>query len=547
MTTSAGVIATFNQEEYILEAVASLAGSVDEIIVIDDASTDATGDLLDRMSYDNLRVIHNETSRGVSRAFNTAIALASSDVILIQGGDDRSLPTRAMLQKAAMADAGVAMVYSNPRVINAAGRLLPTWLAPEFSPEPADPLAALALGNNFICAPSAAFRRTDFLEVGGFHAGLDLLQDHDLWLRLAERGDLRKLSDPVVEYRKHGSNISRDYVGLDSPKQRRIRVEQEFVANHFIEHSTPESRLRMARAIGLDMVAFAAMTPEDQMTMIQLSHPDRIVLQRGVARLVALAGGPDPDAALARLGLTLRDLDRFSSLADHDGLGELQRALSIGGAMNQRSSVGVAKVDPEARVDVGSRVDASAVIWRGAHVRENAKIGAGTSLGQFVYVGPGAIIGSNCKVQNGAMIYEPAVVGDGVFIGPGVVLTNDRAPRAVTVDGRPKSAADWTAVGVRIDDGASLGARVVCVAPVVVGSWALVAAGAVVTRDVVPYALMAGVPAKRVGWVGRAGERLVRDGEDWVCPIDGSRFREDGEAESARLTPLDSEMRDRSA
>lgn len=198
----------------------------------------------------------------------------------------------------------------------------------------------------------------------------------------------------------------------------------------------------------------------------------------------------------------------------------------------------MATIDPEARVDPGSRVDASAVIWRGTHVRENAEIGAGTSLGQFVYVGPGASIGRNCKVQNGAMIYEPAIVGDGVFIGPGVVLTNDRTPRAVTTDGRPKSAQDWTAVGVRIDDGASLGARVVCVAPVVVGRWALVAAGAVVTHDVVPYALMVGVPARRIGWVGLAGERLVRGDEDWVCPVDGSRFREDGEGDSALLTPL---------
>ena len=336
MTTTAGVIAAFDQEEYILEAVASLVGHVDEVIVVDDASTDATGDVLDGMSFDNVRVIHNESSQGVSRSFNRGIAQTSCDVILIQGGDDRSLPDRAKLQKAAMADPSVAMVYSNPRVINTAGRFLLDWLAPEFHPEPADPLAALALGNNYICAPSVAFRRTDFLEVGGFHAGLDLLQDHDLWLRLAERGDLRKLSVPVVEYRKHGSNVSRDYVGLDSPKQRRIRVEQEFVANHFIRNANAQSRLRIARAIGLDSVAFAKMDPEDQVTVIQLSHPDRIVLRRGLSHLVELAGGRDPEAAFARLGLTLRDLDRLSSLADHDNLGELQQALSRTGKISRR-------------------------------------------------------------------------------------------------------------------------------------------------------------------------------------------------------------------
>ena len=328
MTTSAGVIAAFNQQEYILEAVTSLVGHVDEVIVVDDASTDATGDVLDGMSFDNLRVLHNESSQGVSRSFNRAIAETSSHLILIQGGDDRSLPHRAGLQEAAMEDASVTMVYSNPRVINSAGRFLLDWLAPEFHGEPADPLAALALGNNFICAPSVAFRRTDFLEAGGFHAGLDLLQDHDLWLRLAERGDLRKLNVPVVEYRKHGTNVSRDYVGLDSPKQRRMRVEQEFVFNRFLRNARAPSRLRIARAIGLDTVAFAAMNPEEQVIVIQLSHPDRIVLRRGLSHLVELAGGRDPEAALARLGLTLRDLDRLSSLADHDNLGELGQALS---------------------------------------------------------------------------------------------------------------------------------------------------------------------------------------------------------------------------
>jgi len=329
MTTTAGVIASFDQETYILEAVESLVGQVDEVIVVDDASTDTTGDLLEGMSFDNLRVLHNESSQGVSRSFNRAIEQTSSDLILIQGGDDRSLPDRARLQRAAIADPSMAMVYSDPRVINTVGRLLPRWLAPEFHPQPADPLAALVLGNNYICAPSAAFRRADFLDVGGFHAGLDLLQDHDLWLRLAELGDLRKLNGPVVEYRKHGSNASRDYVGLDSPKQRRIRVEQEFVINHFLRSANTQSRLRIARAIGLDMVAFSAMKAEDQVIVIQLSHPERIVLRRGLAELVELAGDSDPEAAFARLGLSLRDLDRFSSLADHDNLGELRRALSM--------------------------------------------------------------------------------------------------------------------------------------------------------------------------------------------------------------------------
>src|SRR5690606_20406998 len=109
-----------------------------------------------------------------------------------------------------------------------------------------------------------------------------------------------------------------------------------------------------------------------------------------------------------------------------------------------------------------------------------------------------------------------------------VVLTNDTYPRAINPDGSLKSAHDWQPVGVTIEQGASIGARATCVAPVTIGAWATVAAGAVVVRDVPPYALVAGVPARRLGWVGKAGSPLTRDGVDgaWVCPVTGARYIE---------------------
>ena len=171
-----------------------------------------------------------------------------------------------------------------------------------------------------------------------------------------------------------------------------------------------------------------------------------------------------------------------------------------------------ADVDPEALIGDGTTV------WHLAQIREAAVVGRGCNLGRGAYVGPGVRIGDNCKIQNYALVYEPAVLGAGVLIGPGVVLTNDRNPRAIDSAGRLKGRDDWQQVGVTIGDGASIGAQAVCVAPVEVGRWAMVAAGAVVTRDVPDFALVVGVPARQVGWVGRAGERLVSTSAGtWRC------------------------------
>lgn len=171
-------------------------------------------------------------------------------------------------------------------------------------------------------------------------------------------------------------------------------------------------------------------------------------------------------------------------------------------------------------------------MWHFAQVREDAVLGRQCVIGRGAYIGAGVTLGACCKVQNYALIYEPATLGDGVFVGPAVVLTNDLFPRAVNADMSPKSAADWQPVGVRIDEGASIGARSVCIAPVTVGRWAVVGAGSVVTRDVPPFALMVGVPARRVGWVGYHGQPLTPvNPTEFRCPVDGLLFMQVGEDE----------------
>jgi acetyltransferase-like isoleucine patch superfamily enzyme len=180
-----------------------------------------------------------------------------------------------------------------------------------------------------------------------------------------------------------------------------------------------------------------------------------------------------------------------------------------------------------ADVSLDAVVDRSAFIWHLAQVREHASIGADSSVGRGAYIGVGVVIGASCKIQNAAMLYEPAVVEDGVFIGPGVIFTNDRFPRAVGRSGRRVSASEWEPVGVHVQEGASVGAGAVCVAPVTIGRWAFVAAGSIVTKDVRPFALVVGNPARQIAWVGHAGRRLVASATEpkvLVCPATGVRY-----------------------
>lgn len=190
------------------------------------------------------------------------------------------------------------------------------------------------------------------------------------------------------------------------------------------------------------------------------------------------------------------------------------------------------KILPSADVDPSATLGDGSSIWHLAQIRDQVTLGVNCIIGRGAYIGSGVTLGDNCKVQNYALVYEPAKIGDGVFIGPAAVLTNDQFPRAVNTDFTVKDGGDWEAVGVTIHDGASIGARAVCVAPVTIGKWALVAAGAVVTKDVPNFALVAGVPAKRIRWVGRAGIPLEDIGDNhFRCPHDQSLYHQLSENE----------------
>jgi len=201
------------------------------------------------------------------------------------------------------------------------------------------------------------------------------------------------------------------------------------------------------------------------------------------------------------------------------------------------------RVSPGADISDDATIGDDSAIWHLAQVREGARLGTGCIVGRGAYIGSGVEMGDGCKVQNYALVYEPAKLADGVFVGPAAVFTNDHFPRAVNPDLTPKSASDWEPVGVTCETGASIGARAVCVAPVTIGAWAMVAAGATVVKDVPPHALVAGVPARRLGWVGRSGEKLVpaSDGTDaWVCPATGEWYVPDTDTGGLQLASASS-------
>jgi len=175
-----------------------------------------------------------------------------------------------------------------------------------------------------------------------------------------------------------------------------------------------------------------------------------------------------------------------------------------------------AQIHPTAFVDQPATIGAGTKIWHFSHVLPHTRIGANCVLGQNVVAGPHVTIGDGCKIQNNVSIYQGVTLEDGVFCGPSCVFTNVINPRAEI-----ERKAEFRPTLVK--RGASVGANATLLCGHTIGAYAFIGAGAVVTKDVPDYALMAGNPARRIGWMSRAGARL---GRDLRCPIEGLRYRE---------------------
>lgn len=166
-------------------------------------------------------------------------------------------------------------------------------------------------------------------------------------------------------------------------------------------------------------------------------------------------------------------------------------------------------------IDDGAVVGAGTKIWHWVHVSSGAQIGKDCSLGQNVFVGGKARIGNKVKIQNNVSIYDSVMIEDDVFCGPSMVFTNVINPRS-HVERKNEY------LPTTVKQGATLGANCTIVCGVTVGAFSFIGAGAVVTKDVKPFALVVGVPARQIGWVSRSGEIL---GKDLICPRDGTKYK----------------------
>lgn len=170
-------------------------------------------------------------------------------------------------------------------------------------------------------------------------------------------------------------------------------------------------------------------------------------------------------------------------------------------------------IHPSADVSPHARIGAGTKIWQHCQVREKAEIGENCILSKGVYIDTGVKIGNNVKIQNGISVYHGVTLEDGVFCGPHCVFTNDKKPRSINPDGSLKGGDDWQISETLVRKGASIGAHATIVCGITIGAWAMIGAGAVVTRSVPDYGLVFGNPARLRGFVCPCGEKLkVPDG-----------------------------------
>lgn len=187
-------------------------------------------------------------------------------------------------------------------------------------------------------------------------------------------------------------------------------------------------------------------------------------------------------------------------------------------------------IHPTATVSPTATVGHNTRVWHLTQIGDRARVGDDCIIGSGVYIDRDVVVGNRVKIQTGAQLYHGTTIEDGVFVGPLVCLTNDKYPRAITPGGRLKTAHDWVVGQTRVRYGASLGAGAILLTDITVGRFAMVAAGSVVVANVPDHGLVAGTPARLIGYVCACGHRLQQDDRrhsaTWTCSSCGADYRE---------------------
>jgi glycosyltransferase involved in cell wall biosynthesis len=316
---TAGVIATFNHERFVEESVLSLADQVDELIVVDDHSSDKTQDILRSLNVPNLKVVLHEKNMGVSSSYNEAISIAEADLIVIQGGDDRSLPGRVANHIRDFKTPGAVISFGSPLIIDSTGSSLPDDSAPEFFQDIKleKVLDHLYFIGNFVCAPSVALRKSDFQNLGGFNPAIAFLQDYELWLKFSGIGSLVPGDQPLVEYRKHANNLSRDSVSKSITYLARFEAELDYVLGSSATTFSRSALKSLAVRLGLSSAQLDQIDSKLLLALIQLSHSNVTQVRRGLSSLLGIIGSRGDMDFLEEHGIDNAKLEEYARICDH--------------------------------------------------------------------------------------------------------------------------------------------------------------------------------------------------------------------------------------
>lgn len=330
MPKTAGIIATFNQENYVEESVRSLACQVDELIVIDDHSSDRTFEVIRDLNVPNLRLIRNDSNLGVSSACNLGVSETSADVIFFQGGDDVSLPGRVEQQLSELETQDVVLSYGLPEIIDANGYKLPDQAAQEFfPPKPiSGVLENLYFSGNFICAPSVAMRRELYLSLGGFNPALKYLQDYELWLKCASLGDFRRSTKTLIKYRKHSNNLSREELVRPIQNATRFDAEMDYVLGSAIGKMGDTAINRLINHIGIGSLCLEGADRRLLVALVQISHANVTQKRRGLSAVFEVIGDLKDISPLAKFGIDQAMIEKYALSSDHRNMVEFAKVTS---------------------------------------------------------------------------------------------------------------------------------------------------------------------------------------------------------------------------